>query len=86
MMFAPLLHMLACASHAGLPAQVNWYPCTVHDQEYVGWKLQSHDSGDEMYLYFVPDLESNKRAVWMHYGPHGDPTNDQSIGYLEVPE
>lgn len=83
-MYAPILHVLACASHAGLPAQANWYPWSDDTQSFIGWRIQSHTDGSESFLYVVPDLEATVPAVEIFFGPHGNPLDDQRLEYIET--
>lgn len=83
-MFAPLVHLLGVASHAGVPAGVNWIPWQSEDRQLFGWRLEPHDGGEVSYLYFVPDLECSSVAADVFHGPTGDPKHDSPVARFEA--
>lgn len=84
-MFAPLVHMLAVASHAGVPAGLNWYPWQTNDRQYHGWRIEPHGEGEPMFLYFVPDLDAEGLRASVYCGFHGDPERDDLVTVVGGP-
>lgn len=84
-MFVPLIHLLGVASHAGVPAGVNWIPWQSDDRSWLGWRLEPHDGSEVRYLYLVPDLEAAGVVADVYYGPDGDPDgNDSHVARIEA--
>lgn len=75
----PPFLVIAAEAHRNGEAQINFYPWTDEDRRYVGWRLR-HDSGAEEFIYLCPNLEGSGDCA-IFRGPHGDPQQDNQIGF-----
>lgn len=80
------IHLLGVASHAAVPARINWFPWTDEERGVIGWRGQVYDSDEQLFMYLSPALDARVPMMALFVGAWGDPKRDRMVALIHREE